>query len=778
MKQFVSIIWKEYVMKKHLLSAIVIFLSIWQIASAEPNQAAKAEAGKITAPPASIVKRFNLNPFYKKYLDANGIAITSSDKVADEALYEVRYSISNMLIHRPDIWKQMADSNEGTRIVVIGFKEQVSEVPEYNIADPNKAAYQNRRVRGYGSPELTSCGEENLLNYRGDRYTGENIFIHEFGHCIDNHVRTMDPNFGRKLRRIYRAAMDSGLWKDTYSASNPAEYWAEGVQAYFDCCRKSRTGKADGVHNQVGNRAELIAYDPNLAKLIDDTLKGVEWRYTKYSDRHPADVNKTNVGQIPEDKVIEIPKSIIDKFKLDPNFYKKMINAKGVPITCSARVADAALLQADDLLSKLLAGRPDVLQAMIKDNYRLIIIGANEDVSEVPEYFTDDPVRSAFQNERVRGYGGSTTSFGEENLLCLAIDRYDDENIMIHEFGGHCVDSALRAIDPNFSKKLRRLYRDATQRGLWKNTYAGSNPAEYWAEAVQCYFDCDRRNNWNHNWVHTREELAKYDPNVCKFIGETFNLTPGQDWRYKWLAKQPAVTTPPAKLKADKFYTKYVDCRSLPIIGSEKVSDEAMLKANEIIRNMFTYRHDILKAMIDDGLRVVVLAETETLADVPDHKVKSSPRMIIGQDYILNPGEYGENLLVKEFAKAICTMVATRPFDPNFEKGRRDKQQYELYGVVRVDERYMKKLVELYNNAIDKGLLKKTAASMNPTDYYVEGVQSWFDCGGGNQLTNSKTREELQKQDPGLAEFIADTFKHTQREGFDWRCPVAGEKKK
>jgi alpha-glucosidase len=795
MKQFYFNIWKEFVMKKHLFSAIIVFMLLvgGSVICAEPNQVAKIEPNTVTKPPESIVAKYNLNPFYKKYLDVNGIAVTSSDKVADEALLEVRYLISNMLAHRQDIWKRMADSNEGTRIVVIGSKEQVSEVPEYYIADANRAAYQNRRVRGYGSPELTSCGEENLLNYRGDRYNGENIFIHEFGHCIDNHLRRMDPNFSRTLRRTFKEAKSSGLWKDTYSATNNAEYWAEGVQAYFDCCRRSRTGKADGVHNQVGNREELIAYDPNLAKLVDDTLRSVEWRYTRYTLRHPkpAELN-ADAGQIPEGKVIAIPKSIIEKYKIDPNFYKKMISARGMPITCSAKVSDAALLQADELVNKLLAGRPDVMQAMVDKNYRLIIIGANEEVSEVPEYFTNDPVRSAYQNERVRGYGGRTTSFGEENVLCLPIDRYDDESIMIHEFGGHCVDSALRSVDPNIGRKLRQLYKDATSKGLYKNTYAGSNVAEYWAEAVQDYFDCNRRNNWNHTWVHTREELMSYDPNMCKFVGETFNLTPGQDWRYKWLAKQPAVTTPPAKLNCDPFYKKYVYCRSLPIIGSEKASDEAMLKANQVIRDMFTFRHDILKAMIDKGLRVVVLGEGESSANVPECKplsyidrcilmTGSQPRLVIGQDYILTPEKYGENVLVKEFAKAIPIMVGTRPFDPNFEKSRRDKQQYELYGVVRVDVNFSNQLDGLYKKAMEKGLWKGTEAAQNAADYFAEGVQSWFDCNGkvkdssGREINN---REQLQKCDPDLAAFIADTFKHTQHEKFDWRCPVADVKKK
>ena len=153
-------------------------------------------------------------------------------------------------------------------------------------------------------------------------------------------------------------------------------------------------------------------------------------------------------------------------------------------------------------------------------------------------------------------------------------------------------------------------------------------------------------------------------------------------------------------------------------------------------------------------------------------------RIVIGQDYILTPEKYGENMLVKEFAKAIRTMVATRPFDPNFEKSR-DKQQYELYGVERVDERFMKKLVELYNNAMDKGLFNKTAPSMNPIEYFAEGVQSWFDCNGRKQADWTLKQERSFKQRTLIWQHLSPTpLSIPQREGFDWRCPVADSKKK
>ena len=118
----------------------------------------------------------------------------------------------------------------------------------------------------------------------------------------------------------------------------------------------------------------------------------------------------------------------------------------------------------------------------------------------------------AFQNERVRGTGGfDVTSFGEENLLNLPLDRYDDESIAVHEFC-HTIDAALRRIDPAWRERLAQTHRGAIARGLWKNAYTATNPAEYWAELCQSYFDCNRVNNWNHGPVGTREQLKLYDP--------------------------------------------------------------------------------------------------------------------------------------------------------------------------------------------------------------------------------------------------------------------------
>jgi len=62
-----------------------------------------------------------------------------------------------------------------------------------------------------------------------------------------------------------------------------------------------------------------------------------------------------------------------------------------------------------------------------------------------------------------------------------------------------------------------------------KRCYAAKNRAEYWAEMVQDWFDTNRTMDHDHNHIHTRDQLKKYDPvgaALCQAVlGDT-------RWRY------------------------------------------------------------------------------------------------------------------------------------------------------------------------------------------------------------------------------------------------------
>src|SRR5687768_6503920 len=169
-------------------------------------------------------------------------------------------------------------------------------------------------------------------------------------------------------------------------------------------------------------------------------------------------------------------------------FYRKYMDAQGMPVVAAAEVADLALQRTFEIVTRLLADRPDILASMVTNGMYLIIIGKDQVYTDMPEY-RNHP-NPQYQNERVRGTGGKPTSFGEENLLSLPLDRYDDESIAVHEFC-HTIDGALRAIDSTWTARKNRAYQAALDRGLWANTYAASNAGEFWAEIAQSYFDCN-----------------------------------------------------------------------------------------------------------------------------------------------------------------------------------------------------------------------------------------------------------------------------------------------
>ena len=457
-------------------------------------------------------------------------------------------------------------------------------------------------------------------------------------------------------------------------------------------------------------------------------------------------------------------------------------------VAAAAVVDDAALVRTHELVSHLLAGRPDVLEALVQAGTRLIIIGKDQVYTDMPEYrHSQNP---AYLNERVRGTGGlRVTSFGEENLLNLPLDRYDDESIAVHEFC-HTIDAALSRIDPRWRGRLTETYRGAMARGLWQNTYAATNAAEYWAEICQSYFVCNRVNNWNHGPVGTREQLREHDPAGYDLVRTTFNLSGADDWRYTPVRRQPSVIAPPAKYGFDPFYTKFTLAREFPVLGSARASDAALLRANDTVRKMFAYRHDVLKAIIAAGGRLVVLGPGEKLGDLPELRAAAArpgfdnaryldyaadlKLMVVPEENVLGrPGDPfpGRSAVVAALARGLYAVTARRSADPEFDR-RRDRQQYELR-VRRLDVEFDQRVAGLYEAAVARGLWKGTAAARNRGAYWAAGVEAYFDAAGPGPVPAGAdhaitSREALRSYDPELCRLIETTMAYQGKP--DWRA--------
>jgi len=231
--------------------------------------------GRVTAVPEGK----GIPSFYKKYIETEGLYVTSSERVSDEALLKACDIISLMLAKRPDVKAHMV--KRGCHVMVIGKDEETCDLPEFahicNCEDSIK--YWNWRARGFGgAPEdelSSSCGEENLLALPQDKYVGENILIHEFAHLIHTvGIVGVEPGFNDRLEALRQNAIRKGLWKDTYAVSNKEEYFAECVQSFFNCNRYA--DPANGVHNWVNRRAKLKSYDPDMYRLLQEYFYEIE----------------------------------------------------------------------------------------------------------------------------------------------------------------------------------------------------------------------------------------------------------------------------------------------------------------------------------------------------------------------------------------------------------------------------------------------------------------------------------------------------------------------
>lgn len=241
--------------------------------------AMKLELSPVHGQVTGIPQGRNIPSFYKKYIETEGLYVTSSAQVSDEALLKACDIISLMLAKRPDVKAHMV--KKGCHVMIIGKDEETCDLPEFahicNCEDSIK--YWNWRARGFGgAPEdefSSSCGEENLLALPQDKYVGENILIHEFAHLIHTiGIVGVEPGFNERLEALRQNAIRKGLWEKTYAVSNKEEYFAECVQSFFNCNRYAEP--ANGVHNWVNRRAKLKAYDPDMYRLLQEYFYEIE----------------------------------------------------------------------------------------------------------------------------------------------------------------------------------------------------------------------------------------------------------------------------------------------------------------------------------------------------------------------------------------------------------------------------------------------------------------------------------------------------------------------
>jgi len=110
--------------------------------------------------------------------------------------------------------------------------------------------------------------------------------------------------------------------KQCYALVNAAEYWAEGVQDWYDTNRTM-----DHDHNHIHTRVQLKAYDPELAKLCAEVLGESDWRFVSPRSRagqgHLAGYNPAIAPKVVKlDHIDLAAQDYYDKYWKD--FWKKL----------------------------------------------------------------------------------------------------------------------------------------------------------------------------------------------------------------------------------------------------------------------------------------------------------------------------------------------------------------------------------------------------------------------------------------------------------------------
>src|SRR5688572_8796164 len=189
----------------------------------------------VTPPPAVLA----LDPFYRKYVDAPGIPVVTSEKVPNAALLAARDIVQFMLANRPDLRQELI--RKKWKLAIMAETEVTYDIPEHrkyrllpkidderltpqqreNYHKPGGVGtmtgeqYWNSRGRGIGGEpdgeNTTSCAEENLLGYPGTRYFGSSICVHEFSHGImRGAIYTVDTTYRRAVEAAYADAKAKG----------------------------------------------------------------------------------------------------------------------------------------------------------------------------------------------------------------------------------------------------------------------------------------------------------------------------------------------------------------------------------------------------------------------------------------------------------------------------------------------------------------------------------------------------------------------------------------
>ena len=471
--------------------------------------------------------------FYTQSISVNGFPIVASARVNPYALKEAAYLVSMMLGKRPDVRDAMIAS--GSRLCIMAHDEYTTDLPEFSRLEPKN--FWDARARGLGGSErdpFCSCAEENLLAYPSDPYEKECILIHEFAHNM--HLRGMvnvDATFDSRLKATYDHAMATGLWKGKYASVNHHEYFAEGVQSWFDNNRED-----DHDHNHVNTRQELLEYDPRLAAICQEVFGDTVLKYTKPATRLDGHLSGYDPTLAP---AFQWPQRLL-KEKAAIRAAAEARNKSAVDNPQTRNVLGWTVHIAPELLTDQAedtARALKLLEAQLEEIVRVVPQRIVVELKKVPLYFSVQypgigPSAEFHPDAGWLKNNGRDPAMAKgvefTNIRVFEADTRRMPNFVLHELA-HAYHN--RVLPRGFSNpEIKAAYdkakssgkydsverRDSEGRKRLDRAYAMTSAMEYFSETTEAFFSV------NDFFPYTREELKRHDPEMFALLTKLWQV--------------------------------------------------------------------------------------------------------------------------------------------------------------------------------------------------------------------------------------------------------------
>jgi hypothetical protein len=346
----------------------------------------------------------------------------------------------------------------------------------------------------------------------------------------------LDPTFDARLKAAYDAAMQAGLWKAAYASVNHHEYFAEGVQNWFDNNREN-----DHDHNHVNTRAELLAYDPGLAALCREVFGDTEIRYTKPATRLTGHL----AGYDPATAPTFVWPERLTKAKAEIKAGVKARNEAALGGATreirdvagwSVRI-DRTLFDADRAATDRAI---ELLRAQLEEIVRVVPAGAVAQLRKVPLYvsseYPDVKPKAEYHPDakwlRVNGRDPAMAKCVEfTNVRIFEAEVRRMPVFVLHELAHAYHDRVLgydhpeivavfeRAKSAKIYEKIERRRTDGRANTV-ERAYALTNPQEYFAETTEAFF------GENDFFPFNRADLEKHDPEMSQLLARVWNPPP------------------------------------------------------------------------------------------------------------------------------------------------------------------------------------------------------------------------------------------------------------